>query len=167
MWCTKIDNGLKGDKAVRSKLDLAYSSRTVHRGKMHQPSRELAVEMDVITMGLRSVVVCRNHLRWAHACAVHRCTVHVVPAGAHGAHGRMHLRRQRCRNHWASQVGMLGFRGLLLEIDNVMLVVLEVLFAEVVDDWLAVLLLLMGSFVPGRRLVRVVAGETFCVNLLS
>jgi hypothetical protein len=48
---------------------------------------------------------------------------------------------------------MFRLRGLLFEIDNVVVVVIEVLFAEVVDDWLAILLLLMRAFVSEKRLV--------------
>lgn len=45
---------------------------------------------------------------------------------------------------------MFRFRGLLFEIDNVVLIVLEILFAEVVDDWLAILLLFVCAFVSVR-----------------
>lgn len=48
---------------------------------------------------------------------------------------------------------MLRLRRLLFEIDNVVVVIVEVFFAEVVDDWLAILLLLMRAFMSGRRLV--------------
>ena len=43
---------------------------------------------------------------------------------------------------------MLRLGRLLLEVDNVLVVILKVLFAEAVDDWLAILLLLVRALVP-------------------
>jgi hypothetical protein len=40
---------------------------------------------------------------------------------------------------------MFRFRRILLEIDNVLIVVLKILFAEAVNDWFAILLLLVGA----------------------
>jgi hypothetical protein len=47
---------------------------------------------------------------------------------------------------------MFRFWRLLLKIDNVVLIVLKVFLAEVVNDWLPILLLFMRAFVSTKRL---------------
>jgi hypothetical protein len=48
---------------------------------------------------------------------------------------------------------MFRLGGILLEIDNVLVIILKVLFAKVVDDWLAILLLLVRALVSVELLV--------------
>jgi len=49
------------------------------------------------------------------------------------------------RHVHVSEIGVLRFGRVLFEIDNVMVILIKIFFAEVVDDRLAVLLLLMRA----------------------
>jgi hypothetical protein len=82
----------------------------------------------------------------AHRSSVHGN--HVTRTRAHRTRG-VHLRNGR----WNVQVNVpvIRFWRIMLEVDDVVLISLEILLTEIVNDGLAILLLLMRAFVSGKQ----------------